>query len=173
MIHGTRDPLVRPSGGRATARAIPGARLRIFEGMGHDLPRALWPVFADEIADTASRAGFGPAPSSPPDRPKPSQLSPAFGDARKITTIGAWRSLVARGLWVAEVPGSNPGAPIFDCQWDRPSSSLVKLDDAPRLFVRILNPTSDCGRREDRPGVRRLNPLELYAVRLKSEVRKA
>jgi hypothetical protein len=26
---------------------------------------------------------------------------------------GAWRSLVARGLWVAEVPGSNPGAPIF------------------------------------------------------------
>ena len=27
---------------------------------------------------------------------------------------GAWRSLVARGLWVAEVPGSNPGAPIFD-----------------------------------------------------------
>jgi hypothetical protein len=25
--------------------------------MGHDLPRALWPIFADEIADTASRAG--------------------------------------------------------------------------------------------------------------------
>jgi pimeloyl-ACP methyl ester carboxylesterase len=57
VIHGTRDPLVRPSGGRATARAIPGARLRIVEGMGHDLPRALWPIFADEIADTASRAG--------------------------------------------------------------------------------------------------------------------
>ena len=44
VIHGTRDPLVRPSGGRATARAIPGARLRIVEGMGHDLPRALWPT---------------------------------------------------------------------------------------------------------------------------------
>jgi pimeloyl-ACP methyl ester carboxylesterase len=57
VIHGTRDPLVRPSGGRATARAIPGARLRIVEGMGHDLPRALWPTFADEIADTAARAG--------------------------------------------------------------------------------------------------------------------
>lgn len=57
VIHGTRDPLVRPSGGRATARAIPGARLRIVEGMGHDLPRELWPTFADEIADTAARAG--------------------------------------------------------------------------------------------------------------------
>jgi pimeloyl-ACP methyl ester carboxylesterase len=57
VIHGTRDLLVRPSGGRATARAIPGARLRIFEGLGHDLPRDLWPIFADEIADTASRAG--------------------------------------------------------------------------------------------------------------------
>ena len=58
VIHGTRDPLVRPSGGRATAKAIPGARLRIVEGMGHDLPRALWPTFAGEIADTASRAGW-------------------------------------------------------------------------------------------------------------------
>ena len=60
VIHGTRDPLVRPSGGRATARAIPGARLRLIEGMGHDLPRELWPTFVDEITDTASRA---PAPA--------------------------------------------------------------------------------------------------------------
>ncbi len=58
VIHGTRDPLVRPSGGRATARAIPGARLRIVEGMGHDLPRDLWPTFAAEIIDNASRAGW-------------------------------------------------------------------------------------------------------------------
>jgi pimeloyl-ACP methyl ester carboxylesterase len=58
VIHGTRDPLVRPSGGRATARAIPGARLRIVEGMGHDLPRELWPLFIDEITDTAARAGW-------------------------------------------------------------------------------------------------------------------
>jgi pimeloyl-ACP methyl ester carboxylesterase len=60
VIHGSRDPLVRPSGGRATARAIPGARLRMIEGMGHDLPRALWRTFADDIADTAARA---PAPA--------------------------------------------------------------------------------------------------------------
>lgn len=58
VIHGTSDPLVRPSGGRATARAIPGARLRLVEGMGHDLPRDLWTVFAGDIADTASRADF-------------------------------------------------------------------------------------------------------------------
>jgi pimeloyl-ACP methyl ester carboxylesterase len=57
VIHGTRDPLIRPSGGRATARAIPGARLRMIEGMGHDFPEALWPTFVDEIADTAARAG--------------------------------------------------------------------------------------------------------------------
>ena len=58
VIHGTRDALIRPSGGRATARAIPGARLRMIEGMGHDLPRAVWPIFVDEIADTASRTGW-------------------------------------------------------------------------------------------------------------------
>ncbi|HEY2334386.1 MAG TPA: alpha/beta fold hydrolase [Solirubrobacterales bacterium] len=65
VIHGTRDPLVGPSGGRATARAIPGARLRVIEGMGHDLPRDLWPIFVDEIADNASRAGWR-APTAQP-----------------------------------------------------------------------------------------------------------
>jgi pimeloyl-ACP methyl ester carboxylesterase len=65
VIHGTRDPLIRPSGGRATARAVPGARLRMIEGMGHDLPRALWPIFIDEIVDTASRAGWRAAAKQP------------------------------------------------------------------------------------------------------------
>jgi pimeloyl-ACP methyl ester carboxylesterase len=65
VLHGTRDTLIRPSGGRATARAIPGARLRIFEGMGHDLPRDAWPTFVDEIADTAVRAGHRPRAEQP------------------------------------------------------------------------------------------------------------
>jgi pimeloyl-ACP methyl ester carboxylesterase len=56
VLHGTRDQLIRPSGGRATARAIPGARLRLIEGMGHDLPRELWPTFVEEIAANAARA---------------------------------------------------------------------------------------------------------------------
>lgn len=61
VIHGKRDPLVRPAGGRATARAIPGARLRMIDGMGHDLPRDLWPTFVEEIAANAARAAEGKA----------------------------------------------------------------------------------------------------------------
>ena len=60
VIHGTDDPLVRPVGGRETARAIPGARLQMVEGMGHDLPRALWPTFVEESATNAARAPASP-----------------------------------------------------------------------------------------------------------------
>ncbi len=42
VIHGRADKLMRPFGGRAIARAIDGARLILFDGMGHDLPRQLW-----------------------------------------------------------------------------------------------------------------------------------
>jgi pimeloyl-ACP methyl ester carboxylesterase len=56
VIHGTDDPLVRPSGGRATARAIPGAELVKIEGMGHDLPRAAWPRIIDAIVANTKRA---------------------------------------------------------------------------------------------------------------------
>jgi len=65
VIHGNRDPLVRPAGGRATARAIPNARLKMIDGMGHDLPRRLWPVFTEEIAGNAARAGKGAAAKQP------------------------------------------------------------------------------------------------------------
>jgi pimeloyl-ACP methyl ester carboxylesterase len=54
VIHGTADQLVRPSGGRATARAIPNARLQWIEGMGHDLPRGAWPAIIDGIAGNAA-----------------------------------------------------------------------------------------------------------------------
>ena len=56
VIHGKSDRLVRPSGGRATARAIPGARLELVDGMGHDLPRDVWPRILDGIEETAERA---------------------------------------------------------------------------------------------------------------------
>jgi len=56
VIHGKNDVLVNPSGGRATARAIPNARLKMIDGMGHDLPRALWPTFVEEISCNAARA---------------------------------------------------------------------------------------------------------------------
>ena len=57
VVHGTKDRLVNPSGGRATAKAIPGARLVRIEGMGHDLPRGAWPQIIGAIAENAARAG--------------------------------------------------------------------------------------------------------------------
>lgn len=56
VIHGLVDPLVRPSGGIATAAAIPGSRLLMFNDMGHDLPRTRWAEMADAIAQNAARA---------------------------------------------------------------------------------------------------------------------
>jgi pimeloyl-ACP methyl ester carboxylesterase len=55
VIHGERDPLIDVSGGRATAAAIPGAELAVLEGMGHDLPRELWPELVDRIAAHAAK----------------------------------------------------------------------------------------------------------------------
>jgi pimeloyl-ACP methyl ester carboxylesterase len=56
VIHGTVDKMIRPSGGRATARATPGARLMTIEGMGHDLPRGAWPQIIDAISEHARSA---------------------------------------------------------------------------------------------------------------------
>jgi pimeloyl-ACP methyl ester carboxylesterase len=56
VIHGSADRLVFPRGGRATAAAIPGAKLRVYEGMAHDLPEQLWPQFAAEIEANAQRS---------------------------------------------------------------------------------------------------------------------
>ena len=56
VIHGTKDRLVGCSGGRATAKAIPGARLLLIDGMGHDLPRGAWDQIIDGIAENAARA---------------------------------------------------------------------------------------------------------------------
>ncbi len=55
VIHGAVDKLCDVSGGRATAAAVPGAELVIFDGMGHDLPRPLWPQFASKIAENVQR----------------------------------------------------------------------------------------------------------------------
>ena len=56
VIHGTTDPLVAKSGGVATARAIPGARLMVIQGMGHDLPEAAWSQLVQAIAGHAHAA---------------------------------------------------------------------------------------------------------------------
>lgn len=62
VIHGADDLMCDVSGGRATAAAIPGAELVVVDGMGHDLPRALWPEITSRIPDLVQRveaAGAG------------------------------------------------------------------------------------------------------------------
>ena len=49
-MHGDRDTLIDPSGGRRTAELIPGARFVLIEGMGHDYPQALWDEWVDLVA---------------------------------------------------------------------------------------------------------------------------
>ncbi|MEV6603432.1 alpha/beta hydrolase [Kutzneria sp. NPDC051319] len=56
VIHGEVDTLLNVSGGKATAAAIPDSRLLLIPGMGHDLPKAIWPQVVDAIADNAARA---------------------------------------------------------------------------------------------------------------------
>jgi len=66
VIHGLADRMVHVSGGRATASAIPGAELLLIEGMGHDLPPALFDTYVDAIARVAGRAQQGKAGSRTP-----------------------------------------------------------------------------------------------------------
>lgn len=53
VIHGRDDTLITPSGGERTAELIPAARYVLLTDMGHDLPRPLWPVFAELVGGHA------------------------------------------------------------------------------------------------------------------------
>lgn len=54
VIHGRADKLMRPSGGRAVAKAIRRSRLVLFDGMAHDLPEQLWDDIVGELKTTFS-----------------------------------------------------------------------------------------------------------------------
>ena len=56
VVHGLEDGLVQPSGGYATTKAIPGARLLAFPDMGHNLPQARIPEILDEIKRNTLRS---------------------------------------------------------------------------------------------------------------------
>jgi pimeloyl-ACP methyl ester carboxylesterase len=56
VIHGSRDTLIDPSGGRRTAELIPGARYVEIEGMGHDYPSAVWRQWVGVWSDFARGA---------------------------------------------------------------------------------------------------------------------
>ncbi len=61
VVHGSADILVQPSGGEATAAAVPDARLMMVEGMGHDFPAPLWSKIVEAIVDNAGRPAPHPA----------------------------------------------------------------------------------------------------------------
>ncbi|MBI5898530.1 MAG: alpha/beta fold hydrolase [Rhodocyclales bacterium] len=63
VIHGAQDPLVPLAAGRDTAAHIPGARLLVIDGMGHDFPEALMSRLAEAVAGHCARA-VEPAPTS-------------------------------------------------------------------------------------------------------------
>jgi pimeloyl-ACP methyl ester carboxylesterase len=56
VIHGSADIMCAPSGGRATADAIPDARFELIDGLGHDLPPGAWPRLLEAIVENAHRA---------------------------------------------------------------------------------------------------------------------
>jgi pimeloyl-ACP methyl ester carboxylesterase len=56
VIHGKADKLIRPSSGRAIAKAIAGARLVLYDGMGHELPEQLWDEIIGELKTTFGEA---------------------------------------------------------------------------------------------------------------------
>jgi len=57
VVHGEADPVVPVAGGRATAEAVADAELLVLPGMGHSLPRELWPTIVDAVVRIADRAG--------------------------------------------------------------------------------------------------------------------
>jgi pimeloyl-ACP methyl ester carboxylesterase len=57
VLHGDADRLVDLSGGRRTAELVPGAELRVMEGMGHDLPPGYWGRAVQAVADVVDVAG--------------------------------------------------------------------------------------------------------------------
>jgi pimeloyl-ACP methyl ester carboxylesterase len=78
VIHGTDDRMCHPSGGHATASAVPSADLVLIPGMGHDLPPGAWTQLIDAIVRNARR------PQTPDDnaripRPDPGSESSGLG----------------------------------------------------------------------------------------------
>jgi pimeloyl-ACP methyl ester carboxylesterase len=54
VLHGAEDPLILPDAAKDTAASIPGAKLVIVPGMGHDLARTIEPAVRQYIGDFVS-----------------------------------------------------------------------------------------------------------------------
>jgi pimeloyl-ACP methyl ester carboxylesterase len=68
VVHGSEDQVIGVSGGEATAAAIPGARLLVVPGLGHELPPGFWPALADALVEVADRGAVLERPERPADR---------------------------------------------------------------------------------------------------------
>jgi pimeloyl-ACP methyl ester carboxylesterase len=68
VVHGEEDQVIGVSGGEATAAAIPGARLLLVPGLGHELPPGFWPTLADALVENANRGAMLDPPEPPADR---------------------------------------------------------------------------------------------------------
>jgi len=118
VLHGDRDVMVHPSGGRATQRAIPGARLLTIPGMGHDLPAGTWPQLISAISDHAhqvpqqlagaSRRAAGGRRGRAPHEPLAGQTVVITGAASGIGRALAQR-LSEHGAPVAIVDADRDG----------------------------------------------------------------
>ena len=57
VVHGDKDPFMSLEGGRETARLIPDAKLLVIKGMGHDLPKEIWPTITEAMSGHMRQAG--------------------------------------------------------------------------------------------------------------------
>jgi pimeloyl-ACP methyl ester carboxylesterase len=55
VIHGSEDPLLPVEHGKDTVEAIPGAEMLVIDGMGHCLPKVVWPQIVDAIVNHTSK----------------------------------------------------------------------------------------------------------------------
>lgn len=62
VVHGSKDPMVRPRNGRTVARAVEGARYVVVDGMGHDLPEPVWAPVVGALTEN-----FAAAATATPD----------------------------------------------------------------------------------------------------------
>ncbi|CAN5633174.1 alpha/beta hydrolase [soil metagenome] len=88
VVHGLADKLVHPSGGRATAAAVPGAELVLVPGMAHDIPPPLYDLFVDVLRRTADRA-HPPLGADSPDQPFASSAGSAAASSDSVTSSSA------------------------------------------------------------------------------------
>jgi pimeloyl-ACP methyl ester carboxylesterase len=81
IIHGDSDALISPTGSEAIHHAIRGSELKIYPGMGHQLPRALWTDIINRLTENTTKAGTVATTngSRHSTEPAPVPLSPAIG----------------------------------------------------------------------------------------------